>query len=214
MTIRLHTRYQNSAGQRVRIVLNLKSIPYEYVPVNSGTKAAFLAINPQGLMPALEINGTVIAQSMAAIELLEELFPEPSILPVDPVESAEVRSFAHLICADLHPVNNLRIRRYLADPIGASEPQIADWYAHWVHTAFSSLETQLSRRADPGPFCFGVQPTLADACLVPQMDNARRFDIDLSDYPLLRACDAACRELSAFQRAAPDAQPDFPGKND
>jgi maleylpyruvate isomerase len=210
VTFRLHTRYQNSAGQRVRIVLNLKSISYEYVPVTSVSSEAYKAINPQGLMPALEIEGRVIAQSMAIIELLEELHPYPSIFPADPVQRAEVRAFANLICADLHPINNRRIRRYLVDPIGATDDQVQDWYTHWVHTALSSLEEQLQDRQSSGPFCFGDHPTLADACLVPQLDNARRFNVDLAAFPGLLTADAACRELDAFQRAAPEAQPDFP----
>lgn len=208
--LRLHTRFQNSAGQRVRIVLNLKGITYDYVPVESVSSAAYRAVNPQGLMPALEIGGRIVAQSMAIVELLEDLFPEPSIFPSDAITRAEVRAFAHLISADLHPINNRRVRRYLADPIGADDDQIQSWYDHWVRTALTSLERQLQDRSDAGAFCFGDTPTLADACLVPQMDNARRFNIDLTAFPRLLTADAACRELTAFQLASPEAQPDFP----
>jgi maleylacetoacetate isomerase len=210
MKLRLHTRYQNSAGQRVRIVLNLKQVPYEYVAIPSLSSDAYRKLNPQRLMPALEIDGRVVAQSMAIIELLEELFPEPSVLPSDPILRAEARSFAQLIAADLHPINNNRIRRYLAGELGADEPQVLAWYHHWVREALSSLEEQLTRQPEQFRFCFGDLPGLADACLVPQMDNARRFNCDLSHYPRLVAVDAECRKLEPFTRAAPATQPDYP----
>jgi maleylpyruvate isomerase len=180
MKFRLHTRYQNSAGQRVRIVLNLKGIPYEYVAIPSLRSAAYREINPQGLMPALEIDGRVVAQSMAIIELVEELFPEPSIFPRDPLLRAEVRAFAHLISADLHPINNNRIRHYLSDRLGQSDATTGQWHHHWIGVAFQSLEATLARRPGGFRYCFGNEPTLADACLVPQIDNARRFDCDLT----------------------------------
>lgn len=210
MELRLHTRYQNSAGQRVRIVLNLKRIPYEYVPVSDASSETYRTLNPQGLMPALEIGGHVVAQSMAMIELLEELFPVPSIFPDDVFLRGEARSFAHLIAADLHPINNNRVRKYLNDELGADDAQIRGWYRHWIGKAFSSLEGQLARRPEPFQFSFGDRPGLADACLVPQMDNARRFDCDLSSWPLLGAIDAECRKMEEFLSAASDRQPDFP----
>jgi len=208
MKLRLHTRYQNSAGQRVRIVLNLKRVPYEYVAIPSLSSDAYSEINPQQLMPTLEIDGRAVPQSMAIIELIEELFPEPSIFPKDAFLKAEARAFAHLISADLHPLNNNRVRRYLAEAMGAAEEQVSTWYDHWIAEAFTSLETQLSRRPVQSLFCFGDHPGLADACLVPQMANARRFNCDLSNYPRLAAIDAACRELDAFIKAAPEVQPD------
>ena len=212
MHLRLHTRYQNSAGQRVRIVLNLKRVAYEYVPIVTPRDASYQRLNPQGLMPALEIDGRVVAQSMAIIELLEELFPHPSIYPADPIERAETRAFAYLIAADLHPVNNQRVRKYLAEKFRADEAAQLAWYQHWVAVTFTSLETQLQQRGGDGPYCFGAVPTLADACLAPQMANARRFGCDLSAYPRLVAIDAACRQLQAFADAAPEAQPDYPGE--
>lgn len=212
MKLRLHTRYQNSAGQRVRIVLNLKRVAYEYVAIPSLLSDAYRQLNPQRLMPALEIDGRIVAQSMAIIELLEELFPEPRLLPDDPILRAEARSFAQLIASDVHPINNNRIRRYLTDVIGADEPQTLAWYHHWARAGFSSLEDQLARRPAQFRFCFGERPGLADACLVPQMDNARRFDCDLSPYPRLVAVDAECRTLEAFRQAAPAMQPDYPGE--
>lgn len=211
MQLRLHTRYQNSAGQRVRIVLNLKGIGYDYVPVPSVTSPEYRAINPQGLMPALEIDGRIVAQSMAIIALLEELFPTPPMLPADPIERAEARAFALLIAADLHPINNSRVRKYLSEPMGASEAQVAGWYRHWVATTFESLETALVRRNTATRFAFTDAPGLAEACLVPQMANARRFGCDVAPYPLVEALDASCRDLPAFVAARPEMQVDFPG---
>jgi maleylpyruvate isomerase len=193
----------------VRVVLNLKRVPYEYVAIPSLSSNAYRKLNPQGLMPALEIDGRVIAQSMAIIELLEELFPEPSIYPSDPILRAEARAFAQMIAADLHPINNSRVRRYLSGVMGASETQVRAWYHHWVREALCSLEALLARRPVRFRFCFSDKPGLADACLVPQIDNARRFDCDLSQYPCLLAVDAECRELEEFIRAAPLMQPDY-----
>ena len=210
MRLRLHTRYQNSAGQRVRIVLNLKGLPYEYAAIPSLSSPDYRSINPQGLMPALEIGGNIVTQSMAIMELLEELFPQPSILPEDPILKAEARAFANVIVADLHPVNNNRIRQYLGERIGADEPAVQTWYRHWLKEAFASLEAQLSRRPRQYRFCFGDHPGMAEACLVPQIDNARRFECDLSGYPRLLEIDAECREIGAFRDAAPQAQPDYP----
>jgi maleylacetoacetate isomerase len=210
MRLRLHTRFQNSAGQRVRIVLNLKGLDYEYVTIPSLSSEDYRSLNPQGLMPSLEVDGRIVTQSMAIVELLEELFPEPSILPADPVLRAQARAFAHTISADLHPINNNRVRRYLSGVLGTNEADVQRWYEHWVRLAFSSLETQLARRPFDTAFCFSDRPGLAEACLVPQVDNARRFNCDLSDYPLLTGIDAECRALDAFARAAPEAQPDHP----
>lgn len=206
----LYSYHRNSAGQRVRIVMNLKGLSYAYVSAPTLAAGEYAAINPQGLMPALAVGGEVVAQSLAIIELLEELHPRPSIFPRDPIRRAQARSFAGLICSDLHPINNNRVRKYLAREIGASEAQIQAWYHHWVAITFASLETLLVQRAKPWRYCFDDRPTLADACLVPQMDNARRFGCDLAPYPTLVAIDAACRTLPAFQQAAGSAMPDFP----
>ncbi len=212
MTLRLHTKFQNSAGQRVRIVLNLKGIAYEYAAIPSLTEPAYRAINPQGLMPTLEIDGRFVSQSMAIMELLEELYPEPSIFPGDPILRAQARAFGQVIAADLHPVVVTRVRRFLTDEVGAGEPESDAWYRHWMDQAFSTLEAQLVRRSTAFPYCFSDAPGLAEACLVPQMANARRYGCDLSDYPTLVAIDAAARELEPFIRAAPEAQSDYPGE--
>lgn len=210
MQLRLYTRYQNSAGERVRIVLNLKGVAYDYVTIASPSAPGYREINPQGLMPALEIDGQFVAQSMAIIELIEELFPAPSVFPLDPVERARARAFAHHIAADLHPINNNRVRKYLAAEMGLPDAKVSAWYRHWVDVTLGALESELARRPEAYPFCFGDTPTIADACLVPQMANSRRFGCDLSAYPLLVAIDARCKELPAFRDATPANQPDYP----
>lgn len=211
MQLRLHTRYLNSAGQRVRIVLNLKGVAYDYVRAASLSSQEYDAINPQRLLPALEIDGRFVPQSMAIVELIEELFPEPSVFPKDPILRAEVRAFSHHISCDLHPIHVHRVRTYLAEAMGVDDARIKRWYEHWTATAFASLEQHLARRTRPTRYCFtDEEPTLADATLVPAIDNARRFGCDLGPYPLLVAADAECRKLDAVLRAAPEMQPDFP----
>jgi maleylpyruvate isomerase len=210
MRLRLHTRYQNSAGERVRIVLNLKGLAYDYVAISSLSGPDYRRINPQRLMPALEIDGHVVTQSLPIIELLEELHPDPSVLPADTFARAGARAFAAVIAADLHPVTVNRVRRYLAEELGADDAALAAWYRHWTKSAFDTLEALLERRHQPTLFAYSNVPGLAEACLVPAVRNARRFDCDLSPYPLLQALDAQCRDLEPFRRAAPENQPDFP----
>lgn len=210
MRLRLHTRYQNSAGERVRIVLNLKGLSYDYVAIPSLSGADYQRINPQLLMPALEVDGCIVTQSLAIIELLEDLHPVPSVLPAEPFARAGARAFAAVIAADLHPVTVNRVRRYLAEELDADDAALAAWYRHWARSAFESLEALLERRNRPTLFAYSDAPGLAEACLVPAMRNARRFDCDLSPYPLLQALDAHCRDLEAFRRAAPESQPDSP----
>jgi maleylacetoacetate isomerase len=209
MHLRLHTRYQNSAGERVRIVLNLKGIAYDYVVAPPLHSEEYRRINPQGLLPALEIDGRFVAQSMAIIELIEELFPTPPMLPADPFERAQARAFAHHITADLHPLNSRRIRIFLAGEMGLPAAAVTRWYHHWVRLAFTSLEAELARRPVAHAFCFGDMPGIADAALAPQMANARRFECDLAPYPLLTAIDARCRALAAFRDAAAENQQDY-----
>ncbi len=216
MRLRLFSRWQNSAGERVRIALHLKGAPYEYVPVSSLPQGEWRRLNPQGLMPALLIDKgdgsppRAIPQSGAILEFLEEAQPRPSLLPADPVARAEARAFGSLIASDLHPINNNRVRRYLSDRLDANEAQVQAWYTHWVHLAFEALETALASRERDWPFCFGEAPGWADLHLTPQMANARRFGCDLNSYPRLRAVDERCQALDAFRRARPEAQSDFP----
>jgi maleylacetoacetate isomerase len=210
--MRLYTRWQNSAGERVRIALNLKGLGYEYVAVGSLPPGEYRRLNPQGLMPALDVgDGRVVAQSTAILEYLEETHPEPALLPADPVLRAGARAFSQLIASDLHPINNNRVRRYLAERLGAGARDVLAWYRHWVGLALAALEETLARRRRDWPFCFGEGPGWADLHLAPQMANARRFNCDLSPYPRLVAVDARCAALDAFRRARPEAQPDYPG---
>ncbi len=208
--MRLYSRWQNSAGERVRIALNLKGLDYEYVAVGSLPPGDYRRLNPQGLMPALRVGEHVIPQSTAILEYLEETHPEPALLPADPILRAQARAFAQLITSDLHPINNNRVRKYLSERQGASEEDARAWYHHWNGLALTALETALAARPRDWPFCFGAAPGWADLHLVPQMANARRFDCDLGPYPRLRAVDGRCQPLDAFRRARPEAQPDYP----
>lgn len=208
--MQLYSRWQNSAGERVRIALNLKGLDYEYVPVASLRPGEYQAINPQGLMPALRVGQHVIAQSGAILEYLEETHPRPPLLPADPIQRAQARAFAQLIASDLHPINNNRVRRYLGVRLGVDGAGVQAWYEHWVSIAFTALEAALAVRSTDWPFCFGDAPGWADLHLAPQMANARRFGCNLSPYPLLRAVDARCCLLHGFRRARPEAQPDYP----
>jgi maleylpyruvate isomerase len=211
MTLKLYTQSRNSAGERVRIALHLKGIDFDYVAIPALPRGDYRRINPQGLMPALEIDGNVIAQSTAILEFLEETHPSPPLLPADPVERAKVRGFGQLIASDLHPLNNYRIRRYLGTKLGAGEAEILAWYQHWLAVALVALEETL-QRCPEAAFCFGDAPGWADLHLVPQLSNARRFGCDLASYPRLLAVEARCTELEAFRRARPEAQPDFEGE--
>lgn len=185
----------------MQIALNLKQLPFECIAAASIDARSYQRMNPQGLMPVLEIDGRPFAQSLAIMELLEELIPEPALLPRDPLLRAQVRSFAQLIASDLHPLNNRRVRGYIAEHFEADEIRQDNWYRHWVKQAFVSLEADLARRPVAWNFCFADMPGMADACLIPQMQKARDFGCDLSSYRLLNAVDAACREREAFQVA-------------
>ena len=208
--MRLFSMYRNSAGWRVRIALGLKEIAYDYVAVPEMDRRDYLSINPQGLMPALEIDGTVVAQSGAILALLDERYPNPPLLPGNDIERARARSFAQYIAADLHPINNARVRKYLAEEMGQSVPTIETWCRHWSGVALAALEEMLRRRPAATLYAFGDTPGLADLHLVPQLYNCSRYGCDLTAYPLLVAVDRACRGVPAFQRAAPECMPDFP----
>ncbi|MGB6486640.1 MAG: maleylacetoacetate isomerase [Steroidobacteraceae bacterium] len=210
--MKLYTYFRSSAAYRVRIALNLKGIDYESVPVDLRPAAHrqqdYLALNPQGLIPALENDGAVISQSLAVIEYLEECHPSPPLLPRSPRDRARVRSMALAVACDMHPLNNLRVLNYLRSQLGQAEAAVDTWYRHWIAEGFRGLEEEARRASGDGRHMFGTEVTLADVCLVPQMFNARRFKCNLEPFPTLRAVAAHLETLSAFSRAAPDAQPD------
>ena len=209
--MQLFTFFRSSAAYRVRIALNFKGIAYQPVPIDlrpgAHRQPEYLARNPQGLVPALADGGTVIGQSLAIIEYLEETHPAPPLLPREPSERAQVRAMALAIACDLHPLNNLRVLNYLRGPLGQDEQSVNTWYRHWVGVVFEGLETQARAHSDARTlFAGGV--TLADVCLVPQLFNARRFSCDLAPFPTLTAVGAYLETLPAFAQAAPAAQPD------
>ncbi|MBN34904.1 MAG: maleylacetoacetate isomerase [Rhodospirillaceae bacterium] len=209
--MKLYTRFRNSAGERVRIALYLKGLDYEYVPVGSLLKGAYQAINPQGLMPTLEIDGRCFAQSSAILEFLEERYPEPNLLPADPVDRARARSFGAHIAAEMHALTVTRVRAFVERDLNAGEDGLKACLHHWLDLGLRALETSLEARETPTPFCFSDTPGWADLHLVPQLDNTRGFGVDLAPYPLLSEIDARCRALEPFQRAHQSAQPDFSG---
>lgn len=208
--MKLHGYFRSSAAYRVRIALNLKGIGAEHLPhhLRKGEQCApgYLAINPQGLVPALEDDaGAVLTQSVAIIEWLDETHPNPPLLPKDPLQRAKVRAFALAIACDTHPVQNLKVLARLRE-LGLPEEKVQDWAA-WVNReGLSACETLI--RDEAGPFCFGDAPTLADLCLVPQLANARRFGVEVAAYPRLLKAEAAAKALAAFANAAPEKQPD------
>ena len=202
----LHDYYRSSAAYRVRIALNLKGLEYDRHPVNlleGDQKAdAYRALNPQGLVPMLEIDGLKLTQSLAIMVYLDQRFPAPPLMPADPADGAHVRAMALAIACDIHPLNNLRVLKYLSGPLRLSEEERGDWYAHWIREGFTALETVAAPRA--GQFLFGDTAGLADVCLVPQMYNARRFDVPVEAYPTLLRADANAAAIAAFAAAHPD----------
>ncbi len=210
--MKLYTYFRSSAAYRVRIALNLKGLEYEpafiSLPRGEQRDAAFLKTNPQGLLPALELDGgDLLTQSLAIIEYLDETHPDPALLPSDPLARARVRGMAQVIGCDIHPLNNLRILKYLKDPLGHDQETVNIWYRHWIALGFEALEASV-REQGSARYCFGDSPSLVDICLAPQMYNARRFETDLYPYPNLVRVDAHLREMKAFADAAPEAQPD------
>ncbi len=204
--------YRSSAAYRVRAALAWKGIDYDTRPVHLAKgehkEAGYLDIHPQGLVPALQIDGHTLGQSMAILEYLEETRPEPALLPGDAAGRATARWMAELIVADIHPINNLRVGSYLRATLGLADAGVQSWMRHWMQEGFAALETLV--RTHGGLFCHGDEPSLADICLVPQMYNARRFELDLTPYPKLVTIDARCRDLPAFSSAHPDRQADSP----
>ncbi len=211
--MKLYDYYRSSAAYRVRIALNLKGLAPEraFVHLRRNVQRSddYLALNPLGLVPALVTDGgAVLAQSLAIIEYLDETHPAPPLFPADPAARARVRGIALTIACEIHPLDNLRVLRYLLHTVGVTEEQKDAWYKYWIDVGLEALETQLSREPATGRYCHGDVPTLADICLVPQLANARRVDLDLSPYPTLNRIDAACRALPAFAAAEPARQPD------
>ncbi len=207
--LKLYDYYRSSAAFRVRIALNLKELKYELVPihlVNQGGEQyseQYQKINPQNLVPALQDGDKIVTQSLAIIDYLEDVQPFPPLYPNDFYEKALVKSFALAIVADLHPLNNLRVLKFLTQELQLSEPQKNQWYQHWVQKGLAALEKKLVDRNTATDFCFGDEPTVADICLVPQMYNARRFNCDINAYPTLIRIDANCQTLPAFLQAWP-----------
>lgn len=212
--LKLYSYFRSSASFRVRIALALKGLPYETVPVHllrdggQQFSGAYRALNPDALVPTLLDDDHALVQSMAIVEYLDETHPQPPLLPGNALERAYVRGLAQSVSCDIHPLNNLRVLKYLKHTLGASDDVKDAWYRHWVQQGFASLETTLAREGKAGRFCFGDTPTLADICLVPQVFNAQRFQVDLQPYPTIARIFDACMQEQAFQQAAPKAQPD------
>jgi maleylacetoacetate isomerase len=200
--------WRSSAAYRVRIALNLKRIDYESRPVDLRASEQrdgdYLELNPQGLVPMLEIDGHRLTQSLAIIAYLDQAFPDPPLVPRDPADGAHVRAMALAIACDIHPLNNLRVLKYLKNELGQPQDEVDRWYAYWIAEGLSALETMA--KAGAGRFLFGDEPTIADVCLVPQLFNARRFDVPLDDYSTLLRADENASQLDAFAAAHPDQQ--------
>jgi len=216
--MKLYSYFRSSASYRVRIALNLKGLPFETAPVhllkNGGEQLAqeFRQLNPDGLVPVLvddaDDSPVALVQSLAIIEYLEEMHPLPPLLPSNPIDRAYVRGIALSIACDIHPLNNLRVLRYLVRDLKISEDDKNAWYRHWCEQGLSALETTLTRGGRTGRFCLGDVPTLADCCLVPQVANAQRMNCDLSQIPTVMRINENCLALDAFAKAAPASQPD------
>ncbi|HEX4534987.1 MAG TPA: maleylacetoacetate isomerase [Rhizomicrobium sp.] len=210
----LYGYFRSSAAYRVRIALNLKGIvaqmKFVHLLKDGGQHhgADYKAINPQEMVPTLEHEGHKIGQSLAIIEYLDDVKPEPPLLPKDALGRARVRQIAYAVACDIHPVNNLRMLQYLRDQFGASEEKRAEWQQHWISLGFAAIETLLSQSRDTGVYCHGDTPTLADICLIPQMANARRVNLDLAPYPTLLRIEETALANPAFKAASPSEQPD------
>jgi maleylpyruvate isomerase len=212
MKWKLYGFFRSGTSHRVRIALNLKNVTYEQVPVDLRREEhladGYGAINPQHLVPALDVGGHILTQSPAILEWLEESHPTPPLLPSDPLERAHVRALSAVIGCDIHPINNRRILEYLRHRVHVSEEDILSWCGTWISSGFDAFEDMVRRSGTGGPFSFGAEPTLADIYLIPQMESARRFKVDTTQWPRLSEIDAACATVDAFKRAAPAAQLD------
>jgi maleylacetoacetate isomerase len=212
--LKLYSYWRSSAAYRVRIGLNLKGLAYAIEPVHlvrdGGQQhaAGYAALNPQQLVPTLRDGERVLTQSLAILEYLDELHPQPALLPADAGGRARVRALAQQVACDIHPLNNLRVMQFFDHEWNVPQPERDEWTLHWMRTGFAALEQMLIGSFDTGRFCHGAEPGLADCCLVPQMYNARRFHLDLAPYPTLRRIEQACLALPAFDAARPENQPD------
>ncbi|MFY7980914.1 MAG: maleylacetoacetate isomerase [Limnohabitans sp.] len=210
--MKLYSFFRSGTSHRLRIALNLKGIATDYTAVDlrvdEQLKEAFKAINPQGLVPALDTGEQVLIQSPAIIEWLEEKHPTPALLPAGADARAHVRALAAIVGCDIHPINNRRILQTLRKQFGANENAINAWCGHWISEGFDAYEALIAADKTRGRFSFGDTPTLADVYLIPQVESARRFNVDLGRWPLISAIDKACGEMEAFKKAAPMAQPD------
>ncbi len=211
--LKLHTFFRSGTSHRLRIALNLKGLTAEHVAVDLRKEkhldAAFKALNPQGLVPVLEVDDQlVLTQTPAIIEWLEERHPEPALLPADIDARAHVRALAAVVGCDIHPINNRRILEYLRHQLKLDEPAILRWCSEWITAGFDAYDALLKSHGQSGPYSWGDRPTLADVYLIPQIESARRFNVDMARWPRLQAIDAACAQLEAFQKAAPAVQPD------
>lgn len=210
----LHNYFRSSSSYRVRIALNLKGLPYEYVPVHLNRDGGeqfrpdFKALNPQGLVPVLSEDGINLGQSLAILEYLEEKYPDPALLPKALADRARVRQLALAIACEIHPLANLRVLKFITGGLSLNEDAKMHWIKHWTELGLSALEQDLSRSGTHGRFCFGDTPTMADCCLVPQLFNAQRFGIDLAPYPTLVKINEECLKLPQFESAHPSRQPD------
>ena len=214
MTLSLYSNYLNSAGQRVRIALGLKGIDYQYLSVRAMGWDAYEQVNPQRLMPALDVNGQIIVQATAILEYLEEEYPNTyPLLSSDPIRRALARGFAQHITSEMHAIDVIRVRRFLHNELGVDETGLDAWHEHWFDKGFNALEQQLRQRTHQWPYCFGDVPGWADVHLVPQVEKGiSRFALDMSVFPLLNGVYLRCRDLPAFVQARPEHQPDFPGE--
>lgn len=212
--MQLYTFFRSSAAFRVRIALNLKGQSYESIPKafakNEHRAPEYLAVNPQGLIPALATEGAVLSQSLAIIEYLNDKYPTPAFLPADPLARARVRSMALGIACEIHPLNNLRVLNYLRKELQQDDNGVNTWYRHWVTEGFRGLELQVLEYSEAQRYCFADSVSIADILLVPQMFNARRFETDLSPFPTLVAISKHLESLPEFDAARPERQPDAP----
>ena len=212
--LRLHSYWRSSAAYRVRIGLKLKGLEYEIAPVHlvrdggDQHRAGYDEVNPSRAVPVLAHGGHTLRQSLAILEYLDEVWPQPALLPAAPHERQRARALAQLVACDIHPLNNLRVMQYLERDWSVPQPEREAWIAHWMMQGFAAFETLLAREGGGAAFCVGDAPGFADCCLIPQVYNARRYGVDLAPYPNIVRIDAACLALPAFDAARPERQPD------